>query len=145
MLGVAWDETLGGAAFTDKLAGLMLTKSKKDPKGNKRVRARRPPLAVRRSPHAARPPRAACVRGARLSPRARAAPQSMAKLTAAAVKTKVILSANKDAHPTIEGFYEDYDYRASVTRAEFQDVAKDLFSRSVPPPPWKDIISERSY
>ena len=46
VLGVAWDETLGGAAFTDVLATHMLAKSKKDPKGNKRVRPPPVPLNI---------------------------------------------------------------------------------------------------
>ena len=57
--------------------------------------------------------------------------QALAKMQAAAEKAKLTLSANKDAHPTIEGFYEDYDYRATVSRVEFVEVAKHLFARSV--------------
>jgi len=45
----------------------------------------------------------------------------------------VILSANKEAHPSIESFIDDYDFRASITRAEFEENSKTLLKRVVRP------------
>mmetsp|Transcript_46472 Transcript_46472/g.123342 ORF Transcript_46472/g.123342 Transcript_46472/m.123342 type:complete len:840 (+) Transcript_46472:3-2522(+) len=94
VLGVAWDETLGGNAFTTAVQDVLKTKSKKDPTGNARA---------------------------------------FAKLGVAAEKAKMILSANKEAHPSIESFIDDYDFRASITRAEFEEQAKHLFERVAKP------------
>uniref|UniRef100_A0A6U6CFQ6 Uncharacterized protein n=1 Tax=Guillardia theta TaxID=55529 RepID=A0A6U6CFQ6_GUITH len=90
VLSTAWDESLGGYAFTSKVAEILKGKSKIDPSKNSRA---------------------------------------MAKLIQAAEKTKVILSANKDAHPTIESFIDDYDFRASIMRADFEDASRHLLER----------------
>lgn len=94
ILGVSWDESLGGTAFTQRVADVLTTRSKKSPEGNRRA---------------------------------------WAKMLATAEKTKVILSANKDAHPTIESFIDDYDFRGSILRAEFEEASKDLFGRVAQP------------
>lgn len=90
VMSVAWDETLGGQAFSTEVADILKKKSKQDPTGNQRA---------------------------------------MAKLLAAAEKTKVVLSANKIAHPSIEGFIGDYDFKASIDRAEFEQASKYLLTR----------------
>jgi len=40
-----------------------------------------------------------------------------------------VLSANKNAHPSIEGFIGDYDYKATVDRIDFEKQSKDLLAR----------------
>ena len=40
-----------------------------------------------------------------------------------------MLSANKNAHPSIEGFIGDYDYKATVDRIDFEKQSKDLLAR----------------
>jgi len=55
--------------------------------------------------------------------------RAYAKLLQTAEKTKVVLSANKEAHPSIESFIGDYDFRASITRVEFENEVQDLLDR----------------
>lgn len=46
--------------------------------------------------------------------------RAMAKLLASAAKAKHVLSANQDARVSIEGLIGDVDFRATVTREEFE-------------------------
>lgn len=55
--------------------------------------------------------------------------RAYAKLLQTAEKTKVVLSANKEAHPSIESFIGDYDFRASITRVDFENEVQDLLDR----------------
>jgi len=57
----------------------------------------------------------------------------MAKLLQAAEKAKVVLSANKEAHPSIESFIGDYDFKATVRRTDFETEVSDLLDRVGPP------------
>lgn len=65
VLSTSWDETLGGAAFTQIVADMLEKQSKQPIAGNKRA---------------------------------------LAKLLQTAEKAKIVLSANKEAHPSIESF-----------------------------------------
>lgn len=58
-------------------------------------------------------------------------PQAMTKLQKQAKKTKEILSANKETQAAIESLLPDYDFRASVTREEFERQTDELVERSL--------------
>uniref|UniRef100_A0A8C6FE91 Hypoxia up-regulated protein 1 n=1 Tax=Monodon monoceros TaxID=40151 RepID=A0A8C6FE91_MONMO len=60
-------------------------------------------------------------------------PRAMAKLLREANRLKTILSANADHMAQIEGLMDDVDFKAKVTRAEFEELCADLFER-VPGP-----------
>ncbi|BFZ59347.1 lumenal Hsp70 protein [Saitoella coloradoensis] len=55
--------------------------------------------------------------------------RAMAKLAKEAVRVKQVLSANTEARLSIESFHEDIDFRARITRAEFESLTADLASR----------------
>lgn len=55
--------------------------------------------------------------------------RALAKMMQTAEKTKIVLSANKEAHPSIESFIGDYDFRASITRENFEKEVQDLLDR----------------
>uniref|UniRef100_A0A8C6DV74 Hypoxia up-regulated protein 1 n=1 Tax=Moschus moschiferus TaxID=68415 RepID=A0A8C6DV74_MOSMO len=60
-------------------------------------------------------------------------PRAMAKLLREANRLKTVLSANADHVAQIEGLMDDVDFKAKVTRAEFEELCADLFER-VPGP-----------
>ncbi|XP_031200445.1 hypoxia up-regulated protein 1 isoform X2 [Mastomys coucha] len=60
-------------------------------------------------------------------------PRAMAKLLREANRLKTILSANVDHVAQIEGLMDDVDFKAKVTRVEFEELCADLFDR-VPGP-----------
>ncbi|XP_058519774.1 hypoxia up-regulated protein 1 isoform X2 [Ochotona princeps] len=60
-------------------------------------------------------------------------PRAMAKLLREANRLKTVLSANADHMAQIEGLMDDVDFKAKVTRAEFEELCTDLFER-VPGP-----------
>uniref|UniRef100_G3TL26 Hypoxia up-regulated protein 1 n=1 Tax=Loxodonta africana TaxID=9785 RepID=G3TL26_LOXAF len=60
-------------------------------------------------------------------------PRAMAKLLREANRLKTILSANVDHMAQIEGLLDDVDFKAKVTRVEFEELCADLFER-VPRP-----------
>ncbi|NXV51099.1 HYOU1 protein, partial [Uria aalge] len=60
-------------------------------------------------------------------------PRAMAKLLKEANRLKTVLSANADHMAQIEGLLDDIDFKAKVSRQEFEDLCSDLFRR-VPGP-----------
>lgn len=60
-------------------------------------------------------------------------PRAMAKLLREANRLKTVLSANADHMAQIEGLMDDMDFKAKVTRVEFEELCADLFER-VPGP-----------
>nr|XP_054503469.1 hypoxia up-regulated protein 1 isoform X3 [Agelaius phoeniceus] len=60
-------------------------------------------------------------------------PRAMAKLLKEANRLKTVLSANADHMAQIEGLLDDIDFKAKVSRQEFEDLCSDLFKR-VPGP-----------
>ncbi|KAM5245701.1 hypoxia up-regulated protein 1 isoform 2-T2 [Ctenodactylus gundi] len=60
-------------------------------------------------------------------------PRAMAKLLREANRLKTVLSANADHVAQIEGLMDDMDFKAKVTRVEFEELCADLFER-VPGP-----------
>uniref|UniRef100_A0A8C4DNI3 Hypoxia up-regulated protein 1 n=1 Tax=Dicentrarchus labrax TaxID=13489 RepID=A0A8C4DNI3_DICLA len=59
--------------------------------------------------------------------------RAMAKLLKEAQRLKTVLSANVDFMAQVEGLMDDIDFKAKVTRAEFEELCADLFER-VPRP-----------
>uniref|UniRef100_A0A8C6YTV6 Hypoxia up-regulated protein 1 n=1 Tax=Nothoprocta perdicaria TaxID=30464 RepID=A0A8C6YTV6_NOTPE len=60
-------------------------------------------------------------------------PRAMAKLLKEANRLKTVLSANVDHMAQIEGLLDDIDFKAKVSRQDFEDLCSDLFQR-VPGP-----------
>uniref|UniRef100_UPI00398E5734 hypoxia up-regulated protein 1 isoform X2 n=1 Tax=Pristiophorus japonicus TaxID=55135 RepID=UPI00398E5734 len=60
-------------------------------------------------------------------------PRAMAKLWKEANRLKTVLSANIDHTAQIEGLLDDIDFKAKVTRQEFEELCSDLFTRVADP------------
>ncbi|CAH1796844.1 unnamed protein product [Owenia fusiformis] len=56
-------------------------------------------------------------------------PRSMAKLFKEAGRLKTVLSANTEHYAQVESLVEDIDFRAKVTRDEYEEMCKDLMER----------------
>ncbi|KAG9351523.1 hypothetical protein JZ751_022774 [Albula glossodonta] len=59
--------------------------------------------------------------------------RAMAKLLKEAQRLKVVLSANAEHTAQVEGLLDDIDFKAKVTRAEFEALCSDLFDRVAGP------------
>jgi len=59
--------------------------------------------------------------------------RSMAKLRKQCKRTKEILSANAEAPISVESLYEEFDFRSSITRAQFEALGAPLFERMAAP------------
>ncbi|XP_065177501.1 hypoxia up-regulated protein 1-like [Sycon ciliatum] len=59
----------------------------------------------------------------------RTSPRAMAKLLKEANRVKQVLSANTDHMAQIEGLLPDIDFRAKVSREEFEKMCEDVFAR----------------
>ncbi|KIM26563.1 hypothetical protein M408DRAFT_330520 [Serendipita vermifera MAFF 305830] len=59
--------------------------------------------------------------------------RAIAKLWKEAARAKTILSANTESRVSIESFHDDIDFRATVTRAEFEEACADLTPRFTRP------------
>ncbi|KAG0204232.1 hypothetical protein BGX28_003760 [Mortierella sp. GBA30] len=68
-------------------------------------------------------------RGSKLSMPVVQNERAMAKLLKEANRVKQILSANTDTMASVENLMDDFDFRIKVTRAELEDLAKDLLTR----------------
>ncbi|SCU96451.1 LANO_0E13542g1_1 [Lachancea nothofagi CBS 11611] len=55
--------------------------------------------------------------------------RALVRIHQAAEKAKLILSANADASVNIESLHADVDFKATITRQEFEDFSEDLTSR----------------
>ncbi|XP_064650568.1 hypoxia up-regulated protein 1-like isoform X3 [Lineus longissimus] len=60
-------------------------------------------------------------------------PRAMAKLLKEAGRVKKVLSANNEHYAQVEGLLDDRDFRAKVTREEFEELCSDLFERVAKP------------
>lgn len=60
-------------------------------------------------------------------------PRMAAKLTATAEAAKIILSANSDYRVSLESFYDSDDFKATITRQEFEEAAEGLQERAIKP------------
>ncbi|KAM7398645.1 hypothetical protein PAMA_006520 [Pampus argenteus] len=65
--------------------------------------------------------------------------RAMAKLLKEAQRLKTVLSANVDFMAQVEGLMDDIDFKAKVTRAEFEELCADLFARV--PRPVQDALT----
>ncbi|XP_053608904.1 hypoxia up-regulated protein 1 [Plodia interpunctella] len=59
----------------------------------------------------------------------RASPRAMEKLLKEAERLKIVLSANTEHYAQIESLLDDKDFKHLVTRAEFEELCSDLWSR----------------
>ncbi|CAB4005469.1 hypoxia up-regulated 1-like, partial [Paramuricea clavata] len=60
-------------------------------------------------------------------------PRAMSKFLKEAKRVKQVLSANTETFSQIEGAFNDQDFRAKITRAEFEEMSNDLFDRVADP------------
>lgn len=60
-------------------------------------------------------------------------PKAMAKLLKEAERVKKILSANSETYAQVENLMDDQDFKAKVTREEFEAMCGDLFERIAAP------------
>ncbi|XP_053188010.1 hypoxia up-regulated protein 1 isoform X1 [Scomber japonicus] len=65
--------------------------------------------------------------------------RAMAKLLKEAQRLKTVLSANAEFMAQVEGLMDDIDFKAKVTRAEFEKLCSDLFERV--PRPVQDALT----
>ncbi|CAG5986497.1 unnamed protein product, partial [Menidia menidia] len=65
--------------------------------------------------------------------------RAMAKLLKEAQRLKTVLSANADFMAQVEGLMDDIDFKAKVTRSEFEELCADLFDRV--PGPVQDALT----
>ncbi|XP_031166612.1 hypoxia up-regulated protein 1 [Sander lucioperca] len=65
--------------------------------------------------------------------------RAMAKLLKEAQRLKTVLSANADFMAQVEGLMDDIDFKAKVTRIEFEELCADLFERV--PGPVQDALA----
>ncbi|XP_063058751.1 hypoxia up-regulated protein 1 isoform X2 [Engraulis encrasicolus] len=66
-------------------------------------------------------------------------PRAMAKLLKEAQRLKTVLSANAEFNAQVEGLMDDIDFKAKVTRSEFEELCLDLFDRV--PGPIQDALA----
>ncbi|XP_059207198.1 hypoxia up-regulated protein 1 [Centropristis striata] len=65
--------------------------------------------------------------------------RAMAKLLKEAQRLKTVLSANVEFMAQVEGLMDDIDFKAKVTRTEFEELCADLFERV--PGPVQDALT----
>uniref|UniRef100_A0A669BL04 Hypoxia up-regulated protein 1 n=1 Tax=Oreochromis niloticus TaxID=8128 RepID=A0A669BL04_ORENI len=65
--------------------------------------------------------------------------RAMAKLLKEAQRLKTVLSANVDFMAQVEGLMDDIDFKAKVTRSDFEELCADLFERV--PQPVQDALT----
>jgi len=53
----------------------------------------------------------------------------MLKIMTNCIKLKEVLSANKEAPFYVEGLYDDIDFKSSLSRVDFETIAKDIFDQ----------------
>lgn len=70
--------------------------------------------------------------------------RAMAKLLKEAQRLKTVLSANAEHTAQIEGLMDDIDFKAKVTRSEFEALCEDLFDRVPGPVKQALAVSEMS-
>ena len=56
-------------------------------------------------------------------------PKAILKIYKEADRVKNVLSANADHTAQVEGLMDDVDFKAKVTRDEFENMCSDLFDR----------------
>ncbi|TYZ66366.1 hypothetical protein PybrP1_011470 [[Pythium] brassicae (nom. inval.)] len=63
----------------------------------------------------------------------RALPRPLAKLRAAAQKTKIVLSANEEIPVVLQSLHKDMDFFTTMTRRKFEEINAPLFARTLAP------------
>ncbi|RPB25951.1 actin-like ATPase domain-containing protein [Terfezia boudieri ATCC MYA-4762] len=112
VLGVAWDDGLGGDLFNEKLSEHLLNDFLDTPKG-KKIEAEGK---------------------ANVRDMVRLNGRTAAKLWREATKVRHILSANSEAHASVESLYEDVDYKGTkITRQQFEGYLEEYADRVTKP------------
>lgn len=113
VLGVSWDQGLGGDLFNEKLSQHLLNDFLETPKAKKIAAGDE---TVNRKELV------------RLNGR------TAAKLWREASKVRHVLSANSEAYASVESLYEDIDYKGSkITRAQFEEYLEEYSDRITKP------------
>lgn len=63
----------------------------------------------------------------------RDSPKALAKLKKQVKRTKEVLSANTEAMLSVEGLYDNRDFRTVITRKKFEELCKDLWEQALAP------------
>lgn len=63
----------------------------------------------------------------------RDSPKALAKLKKQVKRTKEVLSANTEAMLSVEGLYDNRDFRTVITRKKFEELCKDLWEQALVP------------
>ncbi|KAF8440572.1 Hsp70 protein-domain-containing protein, partial [Terfezia claveryi] len=112
VLGVAWDNSLGGDLFNKKLSEHLLNDFLDTPKG-KKIEAEGEE---------------------NVRDMVRLNGRTAAKLWREATKVRHILSANLEAHASVESLYEDVDYKGTkITRQQFEGYLEEYSDRVTKP------------
>lgn len=114
ILGVGYDKTLGGNAFDARILDLILERFINKYSAHKGIG------------HSAQ-------NVIKLQQDILRSPRSVLKLQKEATRLKQVLSANSDAYASIESLYDDFDFKTTITRAEFELASADLFGRVINP------------
>ena len=104
VLGKAWDQTLGGEAFDNRLVDYMADHFNREWR-----KARGHEKDVRDIPNA------------------------MTKLRLQANKVKQVLSANQEIPVHLDSLYDDMSLSMQISRAQFEELCDDLMERAVTP------------
>lgn len=113
VLAQSWDETLGAINFDQAIANMIMERAFVALKDNKNVKEDFTDPEF--------------LDGLRKNPR------FTARIRNAAARAKKILSANTETFVSIEGIYEDEDFKGSISRDEVYTKCADLFVRAMVP------------
>eukprot|EP00484_Ammonia_sp_Unknown_P025922 CAMPEP_0197040824 /NCGR_PEP_ID=MMETSP1384-20130603/17465_1 /TAXON_ID=29189 /ORGANISM="Ammonia sp." /LENGTH=944 /DNA_ID=CAMNT_0042471649 /DNA_START=73 /DNA_END=2903 /DNA_ORIENTATION=+ len=113
VLAQEWDETLGATNFDIELANIIIDRAFES-------------LAQRKSIKADFTDKA-------FQEKLRKDPRFTARIRTAASRAKKILSANAETLVSIEGVYEDEDFKTTITRDELYQRCQGLFERALTP------------
>ena len=113
VLAQSWDETLGGINFDRIIANMVMERAFV-------ALADRKHLSVDFG-------------DSEFQEKMRVDPRFTARIMKASGRAKKILSANTETRVSIEGIYEDDDFRTVITREELYEQCADLFVRALKP------------
>ena len=113
VLAQSWDETLGGINFDRAIAHVVIERAFVELATRKHLDANFEDLSFRE--------------------KMRVDPRFTARIMKAAGRAKKILSANTETVVSIEGIYEDEDFRTTISREELYAECDSLFERALVP------------
>ena len=113
VLAQSWDETLGGINFDRAIANIVIERAFVA-------------LADRKNLNVD-------FADSEFQDKMRVDPRFTARIMKASGRAKKILSANTETMVSIEGIYDDEDFRTTITRDELYEKCGDLFERALKP------------